>query len=143
MRHLGIRHQLIEVRLVVLRPVHGRPVQRIPDLHLSYVRNDSFDKLVVNGRFHEHASGGDAVLAFVEEDGLAGLPNGAVEVGVGEDDQRGLAAELERNLRAKGYQNQRLYNVVLSGVEGSKACRKARSKSASAKTMSGLAAELE
>ena len=49
----------------------------------------------VDRALDQEAVGGEAVLAGGGELGLDGLGDGAVEVGVGEDEEGGVAAELE------------------------------------------------
>ena len=53
------------------------------------------DEVVVDPRAREHARRGGAVLAGVEVAGDGDALDGGLDVGVVEDDDRGLAAELE------------------------------------------------
>ena len=53
------------------------------------------DELVVDSLLHEQPAAGAAALALVEVEAEHRARHGGVEVGVGEDDVRALAAELE------------------------------------------------
>ena len=74
------------------------PVQRVSDRHCLCLRDHAIQELVVDGLLHEYPSGGDAVLALVEEHAAHRTLDGLVQVAVAKDDEGRLAAELERNL---------------------------------------------
>jgi len=72
----------------------------------------------VDVRFDEHAAAGAAALALVEEKSRVSAFDGRVEIGVGEDDIRAFAAELERDaleIRATGGLHDELANFGAAG----------------------------
>ena len=56
-----------------------------------------FKELFINCFFNKDSSGCDAVLTLVKENAAQGGPHRAVQVKVGENDQRALPAQLERD----------------------------------------------
>ncbi len=79
------------------RPHLGRVVLRVADLHAARRLDEQLGEAVVDARLDEDPRPRAAVLAGVVEDGVRCGRRGALEVGVGEDDVGGLAAELERD----------------------------------------------
>ena len=75
----------------------GRLVGRVADLDPAVASTRSSRKRSYAERCDEDARAGAAVLAGVVEDRVRSGGRGALEVGVGEDDVRRLAAELERH----------------------------------------------
>lgn len=84
---IAVLLQLLHVCAMVLWSVIGAAVQRVSDLHLLHLGNHALNELVVDRALHEQASGGDAVLAFVEENAVTRHPHRLFEVAVVEDDQ--------------------------------------------------------
>ena len=80
------------------RPDLGRVVGRVADLDLAGRLDEQLDDPVVDRALDEDPAPGAAVLAAVVEDRVRRLAGEALEVGVGEDDVRALAAELEADL---------------------------------------------
>ena len=72
-------------------------IGRAADLDLIGALHQGVDELIVQGLFHDDAGACGADLAGVEEGAIEGVVHGNVEVGIGEDDVRVLAAELERS----------------------------------------------
>ena len=68
------------------------------DRHRSHPGDEALDEGVVDGVVHEEAVGRGARLAAVAHLGDHGALEGRVDVGVGEDDERGVAAELHAAL---------------------------------------------
>ena len=68
------------------------------DLDLLGLLGDARDDVVETAALDVQARAGVAALAVVEEDAVGGAGDRGVEVGVGEDDVRRLAAELQRDL---------------------------------------------
>ena len=64
-----------------------------PTLRLLGRSDQLFDELVVDLLLDEQPAAGAAALALVEEQAEDGALDGGVEVGVGEDDVRALAAQ--------------------------------------------------
>ena len=58
---------------MVLGPVFNGAVERVADLHAARLLGDALDEALVDAFLDEQPAGRDAVLAFVEEDGVAGL----------------------------------------------------------------------
>ena len=89
-RHPGelvrVVHRAEEGVRVVGQPDRGRPLG---------VLGERGDEVVVDARGGEHAGGGGAVLAGVEVAGDGDALDRRLDVGVVEDDDRRLAAELE------------------------------------------------
>jgi hypothetical protein len=65
------------------------------DHDLGHELGDAADERVVEGALHVGAGGGGAVLAGVDQRPGDGAAGGGLEVGVVEDDEGGLAAQLE------------------------------------------------
>ena len=76
----------------------GRVVGRIADLDLPGRRGEQLDDLLVDRALDEDPAARAAVLAAVVEDAVRRLAREPLEVGVGVDDVRALAAELEADL---------------------------------------------
>ena len=62
------------------------------------VRGEPGDEIVVDRLVDEDPRAGHAVLALQEEGRHRDAGDGDIEIGVGEDDNGGFAAELERDL---------------------------------------------
>ena len=75
----------------------GRVVAGVADLDVAGRGDEQLGEAVVGAALDEDARAGAAVLAGVVEDGVGRGGGGLLEVGVGEDDVRGLPAELERD----------------------------------------------
>ena len=71
-------------------------IGRAADLDLIGALYQGVDEFIVQGLFHDDAGSCGADLAGVEEGAIEGVVHGDVEVGIGEDDVRVLATELER-----------------------------------------------
>ena len=69
--------------------------RRVADVHVARGVDEQLGEAVVGAALDEDAGACAAVLAGVVEDGVGGGSCGLLQVGVGEDDVRGLAAELE------------------------------------------------
>src|SRR5688500_17063473 len=80
------------------RPHLGRVVGRIADLDLARRLHEQLHDALVRRALHEDPAPRAAVLAGVVEDAVGRLARELLEVGIGEDDVRALAAELERDL---------------------------------------------
>src|SRR5690606_24120607 len=85
---LLLRHQWSEI---------GVGIDAGADLELLGMPGDALDQLLEDVLVGVEPRAGGADLAAVEEDAVGGGGNGALEVGVGEDDDRRLAAELQRH----------------------------------------------
>src|SRR5207253_7125030 len=105
-----VRHVAAEERLSLDEARNGLAVRRrdqrahlrrlvagIADLQLARRLDEQLDEAIVGRALDEDARARAAVLARVVEDGVRRSGRGLLEVGVGEDDVRGLAAELERD----------------------------------------------
>ena len=68
------------------------------DVELFGALRDAVDDFVEDFLFDVEPRAGAAALAVIEEDGAGGAGNGAVEIGVVENDVGRFAAEFERNL---------------------------------------------
>ena len=79
-----------------LRALRRRPgrTDRRPCGVLAFLQH-LLDELVVDLLLDEEPAAGAAALALVEEQAEVGALDGGVEVGVGEDDVRALAAQLQ------------------------------------------------
>src|SRR5262245_17517856 len=88
-------HDAIHLLLRDLRALLGGGVERVAYFPRLGLLEELVDHLVVDLFFHEQAATGAATLALVEEQAEVGALDGGVEVGVGEDDVRALAAQLE------------------------------------------------
>ena len=75
-----------------------RRVERVAGAQLPGQRDEPLDDRVQHGPLDEQPRRRDAGLARVVEDAPDAAAHGGVEVGVGEDDVRRLAAELEHDL---------------------------------------------
>ena len=75
-------------------------VERIADAEGRHARLELGDEALLDRLLHEEARAGAADLALVEPDGVDEALDGAVEIGVLEDDVGRLAAELERQALA-------------------------------------------
>src|SRR5579859_8237553 len=73
-----------------------RLVQRIADPQFAHARADLVEERAFDRFLDEQARAGAAHLALVEPDRVDESLDGAVEIGVVEDHERRLAAELER-----------------------------------------------
>ena len=69
----------------------------MPDIQLARLRGDALDDLVVNRFVREQSRAGRAALALVVEDCARRARNRQIEVGVGKNDRRRLAAEFQRD----------------------------------------------
>lgn len=58
---------------MVLRPVFNGAIEWVTDLHAASLLGDALHEALVDALLDEQAAGRDAVLAFVEEDGVARL----------------------------------------------------------------------
>ena len=67
------------------------------DLDLAGLGDHALDDLVVDGLVREQARARRAALALVVEDRVGGAGDREIEIGIGEDDRRRLAAEFERD----------------------------------------------
>ena len=96
---LDIAEHLLVLRLRDLRALEGLVLEWITDfadgLDLLLER---LTELVVDGLLHQDARGGSADLAHVGHDADVAPLDGLVEIGVVEDQQRRLAARLERDV---------------------------------------------
>ncbi len=92
---LDVAHDFVELFLTDLRALGGGSVEGIADALFFGAGGQFFDELVVNFAFDEESRAGTATLALIEEEGEESAFDGGVDVGVGEDDVGGLAAELE------------------------------------------------
>ena len=90
------RHRLA-VRGRDERPHLGRIVQRIADADAAGGLDEVVQKSVVDRLLDQDARARAAVLAGVVEHGVRRRRGGPLQIGVGEDHVRGLAAELERD----------------------------------------------
>ena len=72
-------------------------IEAVADLDLAGLVDHALDDLVVDGLVREQPRAGRAALALVVEDRVRGAADRVIEIGVGEDDRRRLAAELERD----------------------------------------------
>jgi hypothetical protein len=86
---------VLELGAVVERSVVGVLVCRVTRRHPLGRLGEGRDELVVDPWGHQHAGGRRAVLAGIEESGAGDALGGLLDVGVVEDDDRCLAAELE------------------------------------------------
>ncbi len=94
---LGVARDLVDRAGVDQRPdVRGR-VQPVAEAEALGPRDEPLDQRVVDGVLDDHARAGRAALAGRTERGPQDPVGGQVEVGVGEDDDAVLAAELERH----------------------------------------------
>ena len=84
--------------LVVLWPVGGAPVQRVPDRMLLGLLDQLLQETVVDTLGQEDPPRRDAVLSLVEEDGVTCLLDGFFEVGIGKNNQWRLSTQLEGHL---------------------------------------------
>jgi len=96
---LDVAEHFLVLRLGDLRALEGFVVERVADLA------DGLDlllelvaELVVDGVLDQDARGGGADLAHVRHDADVAPLDGLVEVGVFEDEQRRLAARLQRDV---------------------------------------------
>ena len=80
------------------RPDLGLVVRRVADDDLPRRLGEQLDDLLVDRALDEDPRAGAAVLAAVVEDRVRRLGREALDVGVGVDDVRALAAELEADL---------------------------------------------
>ena len=92
---LDVRQDLVELGLVDLRALLGRGVERVAELAGLDLRGELLDELVVDRLLNEQPAARAAALALVQEQAEQGAVDGRVEIGVGEDDVRALAAQLE------------------------------------------------
>ena len=80
-----------------MRAQAGLGIERIGRLHLLGAGHQLFQKLVLHFALDEQARPGIADFAFaIENPGNRAL-HGAIDIGIGEDDVRRLAAELQRD----------------------------------------------
>ena len=88
---------LVELGLVDLRALLRLRIERIADLAVACSSPRS-GRPLRRGHFllDEQPAAGTAALALVEVQAEVGAFDGGVEIGVGEDDVRALAAQLER-----------------------------------------------
>ena len=89
-------HDLVELGLVDLRALLGCRIERVAQLAALVHRHELVDQLVVDLLLDEQPAAGAAALPLVEIQAEVRAGGGGVEIGVGEDDVRALAAQLER-----------------------------------------------
>ncbi len=92
---VDVAHDAVELLLRHLRPLRRFRIERIADLLRFGLLHDLLDELVVNLVLDEQPAAGAAALALVEEQAEVRAFDGGVEVGVGEDDVRALAAQFQ------------------------------------------------
>ena len=97
-RVLDVRDDLVEPLAVDERADVHALLGADPDAQGGDRLRVALDERVVDAVLHEQAVGGDADLAGVAELAQDGAGDGLVEVGVVEDEERRVAAELEREL---------------------------------------------
>ena len=93
---VDVAEDLVHLLLRDLRALLGGRVERVADLALLGLLGQALDELLVDLLLDEQPAAGRAALAAVEVDGVEGAGDGLLHVGVGEDDVRALAAQLER-----------------------------------------------
>src|SRR3954454_18589134 len=91
---------LLQLLLGVDRADIGVLVERVADAQRRQAALQLLDDRLVDGFLHEQARAGAADVALVEVDAVHDPLDRLVKSGVVEDDVRGLAAELERQLLA-------------------------------------------
>ena len=89
---------LLALRLGRDRADLGGPLHRVAEARGLGQGHDLGRHLLIDGALHEKTGAGDAGLAGGREDAGDRALHGIVDVGVGEDDVRRLAAELERDV---------------------------------------------
>ena len=90
-----VLENLVELGLVDLRTLLRLRVERVADLRRAVLLGDAIDHFVVHLLLDEQPAAGTAALALVEVQGQVRAFDGRVEIGVGEDHVRALAAQLE------------------------------------------------
>lgn len=99
---LNVLHDAIELELGNLRSLEGGKIERISDLVLGDPLLEPLKELVVDTLLNVDAGASAANLSVVVEDTNVGPLDGVLDIGVVEDDVRGLAAELEGDLLQVG-----------------------------------------
>src|SRR5207247_6314905 len=79
-------------------PDLGRAVERVAHAAGAQLADEALEERVGHGLDDDEALGGDAALAAVDEPGVGRRARRGREVGVGEDDERIAAAQLEHGL---------------------------------------------
>ena len=99
-----------------LRPLLRAPGKRVPDTPLLGPLRGSLDELVVDALLDHQPGARTAALALVEEESEVRHLHGLVKVGVVQDDERRLAAQLQGDLLEVGPAGRLLDQVThLSG----------------------------
>ena len=80
------------------RPHLARRIESVADANLLRALDEPLDEAIVERAFEDEPRSGRADLSRIGEDSEERVVDGRVEVGIGEDDVRRLAAELERDL---------------------------------------------
>ena len=97
-RQLQTAHHLVEMLPRDERSLLGRRVERISDAQGARLRDQPLLDLLVRGALHQDSRPAEADLPLVLERGSRGLRHRVIEVRVGEDQVRVLAAHLQRRL---------------------------------------------
>ncbi len=91
----NVGQDLLELALIDLRTLLGGAVERVAQLAILASFGKLFDHLVVDRLLNQQPAARAAALALIQEQPEHGPFDGRIEVGVGEDDVRALAAKLE------------------------------------------------
>ena len=67
----------------------------VAGVELAHARGKPLNKYIINIGMHKEAVGAHAGLPGVAEFGCERAGGGAIEIGVGADDERGVAAQLQ------------------------------------------------
>src|SRR4030095_3578311 len=92
---VDVAHDTVELLLADLRALRGRRVEWIAHLLLAGPGKHALDELVVNLRVDEQHRGRGAALALEPEEPEKRALDRGVEIGIGQDDVRALAAQLQ------------------------------------------------
>src|SRR5262249_52524746 len=94
---IDIELYFIELRLVHDRALLSLLIERIPMFQLRCPFDETIDELLINRLLDENTRAAQTNLALVGERRAHAAGDGRVEVGIGENDVRIFATELERN----------------------------------------------
>ncbi len=93
---VDVGQNLVELRLIDLRSLRGRRIERISEFTLGGAGHDAFDEFVADRFLHEDAAAGTAALSLIEKQSDVGSLSGRIHVRIGKDHVGALATEFER-----------------------------------------------
>src|SRR5207247_2170447 len=90
-----VAEDLIQLLLGDLWALFGAGVERVAELAFPGQVSQALDKVTMDFGFDEEAAAAGATLAPVEKDRVKSARHGGIQVGIGEDHVRALAAQLK------------------------------------------------